>query len=207
MPPTVDPQLLDALSVPIGDLIASVGRGVADAQREMDIASLAALRDIYENTEGLFLELQRIGYRPNWYHIPEVEGEIQVALTVAGQQTVGAAQPGAVGPSGRPGLSKVRLYAAPVDAGYASRFGFSLQATSKVRFRIVPIPPSTPAEALQVMPALVGLDMLEARARLALLRIAAELPDDVADTARVTAQTPAAGSLLAAGTVARVETA
>jgi len=32
----------------------------------------------------LFRELQRIGYRPTWYHIPEAEGQIQVALSVAG---------------------------------------------------------------------------------------------------------------------------
>ena len=84
--PLVDRLPLEALSVPFGDLIASVGRGVADAQREMDFASFALLQEIYRD-EGPLRELQRIGYRPNWYHIPEVEGELQVALTISGEET------------------------------------------------------------------------------------------------------------------------
>ena len=77
--------LLDALSCPIGDLIAAVGRGVADAQRALDEASLATLSEVYSRNDGLLGELQRIGYRPNWYHIPEVESELQIALTIGGE--------------------------------------------------------------------------------------------------------------------------
>ena len=181
---TIPKDLLDVLSVPVGDLVASVGRGIADAQRAMDAASLAALRDVYESNEGFARELQRIGYRPTWYHIPEAESEIQVALTVSGEASS----------SGAP--SKIRLYAAPVDAGYAARFNYSLQASSRLKFRVVPVPPSNVAEALQVMPSLVGLSLGEARARLALLDIAAALPEGASSTV-VTTQTPAAGTLLA----------
>src|SRR5215510_2201352 len=146
--PLIDRLPLDALSVPFGDLIASVGRGVADAQRELDFASFALLQEIYRD-EGPLRELQRIGYRPNWYHIPEVEGELQIALTVSAQETRGAA----VGAPTR--AAAVKLYATPIDAGYTSRFGFTLQATSKIKFRIVPVPPSNAAEAMQVMPVVV----------------------------------------------------
>ena len=47
----IDDELLDVLSAPLGDLIASVGRGVADAQRALDAASLEALREIYGSDE------------------------------------------------------------------------------------------------------------------------------------------------------------
>ena len=186
--PTFNNNVLDALSVPLGDLIASIGRGVAEAQRAMDTASLAALRDIYESDEGLFRELQRIGYRPTWYHIPEAEGQIQVALSVSGDTTTSS--------PGTP--SRVKLYAAPLDAGYTSRFNFNLEASSSVKFRIVPVPPSTAAEGMQVVPSLIGLSLGEARSRLALLGIAATLPD-AASTAIVATQTPPAGTLLATG--------
>ncbi|HET7460104.1 MAG TPA: PASTA domain-containing protein [Longimicrobium sp.] len=181
--------LLDALSAPLGALIAAVGRGVADAQREMDAASIAALEEIYASNQGLFLELQRIGYRPTWYQIPEVESELQIALTVTGGETTG---------SSATGTPRVRLYAAPVDAGYASRFNFSLQASSRVRFRIVPVPPSTATETLRVVPALVGLTLGDARTRLLALDLPATLPA-AADTVLVTAQTPAPGTVLASG--------
>jgi hypothetical protein len=191
----IDNKLLDALSAPLGSLIASVGRGVADAQREMDVASLSAYREIYESNEGLFSELQRIGYRPTWYHIPEAESEIQVALTVTGTQSDG-------GTSATP---RIKLYATPVDAGYTSRFNFSLQASSRVKFRVVPIPPSNAAEALRVMPALVGLTLDAARARLTLLGILATIPEDPPETL-VTGQTPAAGQLLPDDGTVAVET-
>lgn len=185
--------LLEALSCPIGELIAAVGHGVAEAQREMDHASLAALQEVYSRNDGLFGELQKIGYRPTWYHIPEAEGELQVALTISGQETTGGS--GST-PAAGTGRSKLKLYAAPVDAGYASRFGFSLNATSRVKFRIVPVPPSNAAEALQAMPALTGLPLGEARARLALLGIVATFPPNALDSAVVTRQEPAPGTML-----------
>jgi hypothetical protein len=193
--------VLDAFSVPVGELIASVGRGVAEAQREMDAASLAALQDVYSRNDGFYGELQRIGYRPTWYHIPEAEGELQVALTVSGEETRGAG----TGSTPSLGRSKIKLYAAPVDAGYASRFGFNLQATSKVRFKIVPVPPSSAAEGMRVAPALVGLTLGEARARLALLGVAHELPaKDEMEKAIITGQTPEAGAQLGSNDVIKV---
>lgn len=192
MPTFETAPLLDALSAPLGALISAVGRGVADAQREMDAASIAAMQEIYASNEGLYLELQRIGYRPTWYHIPEVESDLQIALTVTGQQSQGG--------SAAVGASPVRLYAAPVDAGYASRFNFSVQASSRVRFRIVPVPPSTAVETTRIVPALVGLTLGEARGRLLALDIPLTPPPTTTpDTAVVTAQTPGPGTTLPSG--------
>jgi len=202
---TFDAQrLLDSLSLPLGELIAQVGRGIAEAQREMDAGSIAALQEIYGRNDGLYLELQRIGYRPTWYHIPEAEGDLQIALTATGDETVAPGNGGVVPLSARP--SRIKLYAAPVDAGYASRFGFNLQAASRVKFRVVPVPPSTGADALRVAPALVGLTVAEARARLAVLDVPGVFAEDVGDAVAVTGQDPAPGTLLSQGQTVTVET-
>jgi hypothetical protein len=182
----------DALSLPLGELIASVGRGIAEAQRELDAASISALQEIYSRGDGLYAELQRIGYRPTWYHIPEAEGDLQITLTISGQETTQSAPQ-------TPGRARIKLYAAPVDAGYVSRFGFNVQASSRVKFRIVPVPPSSSADALQVVPVLVGLTVGEARARLSQSNITATFPADVVDTAVVVSQQPEAGTLLSPG--------
>jgi len=184
----IDDKLLDALSAPLGDLIASVGHGVADAQRALDSASLAALREIYESDQDFFRELQAIGYKPTWYHIPEAEGELQVALSVSGSETSAPS-------TGSAPRAKIKLYAAPLDAGYTSRYNFTLTASSRVKFRIVPVPPSAAAEAVRVMPSLVGLQLGEARARLSLLGIDATFAAD-ASTAIVKTQAPAPGVVL-----------
>ncbi len=185
-------QVIYALSLPLGELIASVGRGVAEAQREMDAASINVLQEIYSRGDGLFLELQRIGYRPTWYHIPEAEGDLQITLTATSEQTSG--------PAAAPlGSSRIKLYAAPVDAAYASRFGFNVQASSRVKFRIVPVPPSTAADSLQVVPLLVGLTVEEARAQLVALNITGAFPANAAAAAKVKSQSPAARQFLLAG--------
>ena len=185
----VDRELMDALTAPLGELIASIGRGVAEAQRALDADSLAALREIYESDEDFYRELQALGYRPTWYHIPEAEGQIQVALTVSGQDTV---PPAGEGPVPR---SRIRLYAAPLDAGYTSRYTFSLTASSSLRFRIVPVPPSAAAEAIRIMPSLVGLHLSEAGSRLSQLGLETTLPDAPAATL-VTSQEPAPGTVV-----------
>jgi len=186
-------QIIDALSLPLGELIASVGRGVAEAQREMDAGWLNALQEIYSRGDGLYAELQRIGYRPTWYHIPEAEGDLQITLTAVSEQTSGSTGP-------IQGASKIKLYAAPVDAGYASRFGFNVQASSRVKFRIVPVPASSAADSLQVVPALIGLTVEEARAQLAAANLTgAFVPQQPSATAKIKDQTPAARTLLLPG--------
>jgi hypothetical protein len=184
-----DPRaLLDTLSAPIGQLIAAVGESVAEAQRAMDAQTIANFQAIYSDTDtAAFEALRSIGYRPTWYHIPEVDAELSVALAVSGS----------VQSQGSSTSSKLRVFAAPVDAGYASKYDFKIEAASKVKFRIVPVPPSPAAEALRVVPALVGKTLAAARELLAKLDVAYSLPDPApAETAVVATQTPSAGAVL-----------
>jgi len=180
------PAITDALSAPMGELIASIGAGVAQAQREMDAATFQALHAIATGDAEVYALMRQIGYKPTWYHIPEAEAEIQVALTVTGSEE---------------GQGRPTVYAAPVDATYNNRYNWSLQASSKLRFRIVPVPPSTAAESLLVVPQLVGLTMLKARSLAAALGLPLQLPDGATDTDLVATQDPAAGTFLTEGTV------
>ncbi len=184
-----DPRaLLDTLSAPIGQLIAAVGESVAEAQRAMDAQTIANFQAIYSDTDtAAFEALRSIGYRPTWYHIPEVDAELSVALAVSGS----------VQSQGSSTSSKLRVFAAPVDAGYASKYDFKIEAASKVKFRIVPVPPSPAAEALRVVPAVVGKTLAATRELLAKLDVAYSLPDPApAETAVVATQTPSAGAVL-----------
>ncbi|MFY0572627.1 PASTA domain-containing protein [Archangium lansingense] len=179
------PQL-ESLSAPLGSLISSVGRSVAQAQRELDEATLEHLRAIYESDEGLAAELQRIGYRPTWYHIPEAEAEIAVALSITAEEQV-------------QGKTRVKMYGAPMDASYTNRFGYSLTAQSRLKFRVVPVPPSPQAEALVVVPAVVGKTVAEARALLMTLGVPHRFPSDAGDKEVIESASAEAGTVLPAG--------
>jgi hypothetical protein len=198
MTPDRPEQLLDALSAPLGDLIAEVGRSVAEAQKAMDAATIDNVRALAaasgpDDPDRL---LRQIGYQPTWYQIPEVTAEITVALTLTG-----AAQTS--GNSSSSGGSRLRMLAAPVDASYASRFNYELKAASMLKFRIVPVPPSPAAERMRVVPTLVGLTFVEARDRLADADVRWQLATEatVADDTIVTQQNPAAGQILTGGAV------
>lgn len=178
-------QTLAALSAPLGELIAAVGRGVADAQQALDAGSLALLQQIYgEADTPMLAALRQIDYRPTFYVIPEVESEMTVAVSMTGQ-------------------GSTRLYMAPVDAEYQSRYGYDIRAASKIRFKIVPVPPSTRAEQLRVVPSLVGKTWAESSQMIARSELVARTEHPLARPAansRIVSQTPAPGSLVDAGT-------
>lgn len=192
-----DTQLLDALSAPIGDLIAEVGRGIAEAQQAMDSATIEQVRALAadaEDGDGLTL-LRQIGYQPTWYQIPEASAEITVALTLTGSGQ-------SAGQNGGGTATRMQLVATPVDASYANRYAYELKAASSVKFRIVPVPPSPAFEAMRAVPKVIGLTFATARTRLAEMQIGWRLPQGQAeppDATLILIQTPAPGDLIRAG--------
>jgi hypothetical protein len=215
---TDDPlRYLDALSAPMGDLIASVGRGVAEAQQALDMGSLAALQALYADADDQTLALLReIDYRPTFYAIPEVTSELTVALTITGQSSSASSSSSTALASSSTSLAtaldatRPRLYVAPVDAGYQNRYGFDLRATSSLKFKIVPVPPPSQAELLRVVPDLVGRTLAQTRTLLELYRIAWAQPEpavgdpplpDPADTDVVLTQSVTPGAFMRVGDV------
>lgn len=130
---------MDVLAVKLGDLIATIGRDVADAQETIDRRTIEQFAAVYDQSVAAFEPLRAIGYQPTWYQITEAAAQVSIALRVSRSQ--GA--PGSAAP-------RRQALAAPVDAGYRSRFGYSRQAASALKFRIVPVP----APAAAVPPAM-----------------------------------------------------
>jgi hypothetical protein len=129
---------MDALDAPLGQLIAAIGRSVADAQRTLDGRAIEHFGAIYDQSSSAFEPLRAIGYQPTWYQIREASAEIRLAISL------GRAQ-------GGPGADPARpreLHGAPVDAGYQSRFNYRRDTASSLKFRIVPVPPPAAAELL-----------------------------------------------------------
>ncbi|MEM7667994.1 MAG: PASTA domain-containing protein [Pseudomonadota bacterium] len=167
----------DVVASPLGDVIAKVGEGVAAAQNALDEGSLAAVLDIYAESDDEKIKLlQEIGYRPTFYALPETTGEVRVALRM-GQGASGAqnarpvrtlspvvrAVPARVGLNA---LAVNKLYATPVDAGYANQFGFQADVSAKLTFKIVPVPAPEGADELRLVPDIAGLNVADASAAL-----------------------------------------
>lgn len=203
MKPPIKDVMTEAMAVPLGGIIAAVGRGVAEAQAALDAASLAQTLAIHDaGNDPAQALLREIGYRPTFYALPETLCEVQVSLTVSGG---GADSPAAV-----TGLPRPRSYATPVDAGFANRFAYQVQAAAKLSFKIVPVPPPSGADEARLVPAVADLGFEDARKLLAARDLGAEavdkdgasLPEGAAG--KVTGQMPQAGAILRAGETVRL---
>jgi hypothetical protein len=149
----------DVVAAPLGDVIASVGEGVAAAQAALDEGSLSKTLEIYSEAgdEGAKF-LRDIGYRPTFYALPETTGEVTIAMTL-GNKTAGTSQAGRriVSKSAPQRLSRSQAYVTPVDGGYANKFGYDAKVSTKLTFKIVPIPAPEGIDDIRVIPALKGM--------------------------------------------------
>lgn len=189
-------EISDSLSAPLGDVISSVARGVADAQQAMDMRTIETYRELYSGDDQLRAELQALGYQPTWYRIPEVNAEVTISLSISEQSSVEGSA--VLKPSTGP--RSVKLYAAPIDANYANRYNYDLKAASKISFKIVPVPPSAQAEQMQVVPNLKGKDLQQVESLLGILNISFE----VEGKGTVKKTEPEAGSILRSGSTLTV---
>ena len=189
-------QTMEALSAPMGDLIASVGRSIAEAQRALDLQSIENFLLIYREGGEVLQELREIGYQPTWYQIPEANAELVIALTVTGEGSDALVATGGVR------SRRMRIYGAPMNGGYTGRYNYEISATSKINFRVVPIPPPAPAEEMRVAPEVIGATIAAARTGLATAQIEllfAADTESIENEAVITAQQPAPGDVVSGG--------
>lgn len=176
----------DVVASPLGDVIASVGRGVADAQQALDEGSLAKTLEIYSEGGAAAVQMLRdIGYSPTFYALPETIGEVRIALRLGNQQQNTPLPPQSA--AGFLALNKAaltkapKLYATPVDASYANRFGYQADISAKLTFKIVPVPAPAGVDEMRVLPDVTTAPLPEALVRLQSLDLAAELDPNIAE--------------------------
>lgn len=185
----------DILAAPLGEIISSVGHGVAEAQSALDAGSLAQVMEIYsentENNEAIAL-LQQIGYQPTFYVIPETEVEAQISLAISFSET---------STGGVPSTSPTRIYAAPVNASVSNKYNLSTQASAKLKFKIVPVPQPGDVSDIRVVPDLVGRVLSEATALLDQLGLAYTYDEEagVTESSVISDQNVDPGSILRTG--------
>lgn len=142
---------VEALSAPIEEVIAALGTGIARAQRELDRMALDGQREIDEDPV-----LAETGLQATFYQIPKADLELSVAVALEKvPQTTPPPKP--VFPFRLPVLSAIHLQ--PVNAKYTNQFSFDVQASSKVKLTIVPVPP--PGGDAEVIPNMTRDEVLE----------------------------------------------
>ncbi len=161
-------NLQDSMSSSLGDLIASVGEGVADAQKALDAGSLAQTLAIYgdstksEEANNTMMKLREIGYQPTFYVLPEtkVKMKISLSLSQSSVRNITTNKPSEVAPQR---LSKTRLYATPLNASNSNKYNINYRSSVELEFMIKPVPPP---EQFRLVPDLTGKTIEEAKSKL-----------------------------------------
>jgi hypothetical protein len=183
----------DTMAAPLGNLIASIGEGVADAQAALDAGSLAQTLALYDDEDGDLMNkrLREIGYQPTFYTIPEtkVKAKISLSMSQSGSSTST--------PSSR--LSRVKMYATPINASNSNKYNINVNSSVELDFMIKPIPAPEGAE-LRATPNVTGKTLTEAQEILNEFTLNYEvLAGD--DTKTVTLQSPEAKTTIRASDV------
>ncbi|MDI9340387.1 MAG: PASTA domain-containing protein [Sediminibacterium sp.] len=187
----------DVLAAPLGDIISSVGTGVAEAQAALDAASLSQTLAIYNtsNSDETTSLLRNIGYQPTFYALPETEVEAQITLALSMSESY-SGNPSGLQNNGR---IKTRIYATPANATVTNTFNLNVNAFSKIKFKIVPVPPPNDTAEMRVVPDIKNKTIEEAEELLNQLGLKISVTGTPPGSAVITQQVPAAGSILKAG--------
>jgi len=157
-------ELVNELAVaPLGDLIASIGKGVGEAQAALDAGSLSQTLELYrtpvpgENVNMLSKMMKEIGYRPTFYVLPETEVDVRVTMAISNEatssQNIETKKPDDLSlesklASLKPKLTKSSTYVSTLNASTANKYNMDYQMATNIKFKIVPIPPPVFVENL-----------------------------------------------------------
>jgi len=123
---------IERLAAALEEFIISVGRGVAQAQLDLDRSSIEIQKMI-----DLDPLLSQTGIQATWYRMPRTELEVKVAIAFADDpQPPPQPFPNAL-------ARAQRLFIQPVNARYQNQFRYDANAASTLHMTIVPVPPPT----------------------------------------------------------------
>lgn len=139
-------RVADLLSAPMEQVIVAIGTAIGRAQRELDRFAIQTQREINEDPT-----LVENGIQPTFYQIPRAELELTTAIVLEDDGgSAPSSAPLAIGAATLPlkvaALSRVHLQ--PVNAAYTNQFNFDVNASSRVKLTIVPVPPPAAADAV-----------------------------------------------------------
>ncbi len=151
----------DLLNVPMGDMIRQMAMAIADAQVDLDEASVrvaqimagdtVTVEDEAGNTVerqtrvtfgGEELSMIELGFSPTFYQFVDTLIEVKIAIKLTREHESQRTYKGTrrVMSFGRSGF---RIYTTPVDATYSSKYTYTAEGSSLLRTKLVPVPPPT----------------------------------------------------------------
>lgn len=132
----------------LSEMMIEIGRGIAEAQHELDKSSIA-VQEYIESNEIL----RNYGLSATWYVMPETTFQMKVNYAVVQEETEEGE---------RKGLVSKRMRVAPFNAKYQNLFKSTTNTESELMFKVVPVPAPVGFTEQVVVPNVLGLTVMEA---------------------------------------------
>ncbi len=130
----------ETLVLPLPLLLSQTAQAVAEAQLALDETTIRIQQELDQLTADALAQagdepsgLARFQVDATWYHIPEVDIELKMSLTMEVREQL--SQTGKV-------VFRPKLLSIPHNARSRNLTNFEAQGTSSIKARIVSIPPS-----------------------------------------------------------------
>lgn len=150
---SIHSNILECVS--IGDLVASLAQGIADAQLALDtssirVAGMMAQRNL--DFDGQKVSVLELGLTPGFYQFVETVLEVKISITTV-QETSSedsstkkdssseSTLSGSVGLFKASASASTTTKTSTVNTRDATRFQYGSEISSSLRTRIVPVPP------------------------------------------------------------------
>ena len=127
----------------LADVITELGKGIAQAQRQLDMMSIETQNQILRDRT-----LSRYGYNATWYAIPEVDFTLKMEYSFTQERD----------------SRRMRMNVVPMNANYSNIFRSKSErnADSTLNLRFVPVPAPESFTHRNFMPNLLGATREEA---------------------------------------------
>jgi hypothetical protein len=142
MPDDNNKMTLPLNAIPFDEMIASMGTGIAEAQRKLDEISFEITKmmsgtdakhriKLADRAEARSYSLLELGFTPTFYQFVDTVLEIKVAFSMSSETSNG----------GDNEQTTFKAKSTPVDATYANRFQYPVEGSSVLRTKLVTVPP------------------------------------------------------------------
>ncbi|WMW21235.1 hypothetical protein RE476_07410 [Methanolobus mangrovi] len=130
MPSSSNVNIEEVLVSPLSTILSEMGKSIAETQKALDRNSIDTQIELSGDEA-----LQDYGLEATWYHIPEVDIELKMALSMKYEEE-------------RDSKNRIRGYkrvlsAAPLNASYNSLNSYDVKGSSVLKAKIVSVPSSS----------------------------------------------------------------
>lgn len=129
----------ELLDVPINEMIKSMAEGIADAQYRLDRTSIQIaqmMSGVNEDDRVYFgkkkYSLLELGFTPTFYQFVDTLIEVKISISMKRTAEFSSSAGASV---------SYRSYSASVNASYSNKYSYSVEGSSLLRTKLVPVPP------------------------------------------------------------------